>query len=88
MGEQTSTPVLIDNRRGELKMTMHLAALVKRVVELHDAGLRACQYAEEFTLWWIRPLCHRDKLAYECMWFADPSHEPAASKIFSSIYCC
>jgi hypothetical protein len=43
-------PPLIDNKRGEPKMTPRLAALVKRVAELHDAGLRACHYTEEFTL--------------------------------------
>jgi hypothetical protein len=56
------------------------------VVELHDAGLRACHYAEEFTLQQIRPLNHWDKLVYECPWLKDPSHEPTASKIFNSIY--
>jgi hypothetical protein len=39
-------PPLIDNKRGEPKMTLRLAALVKRVGELPDAGLRACHYVE------------------------------------------
>jgi hypothetical protein len=43
-------PPLIDKKRGETKMTPHLAALVKRVVELHNSSLRACHCAEEFTV--------------------------------------
>jgi hypothetical protein len=43
-------PLLIDNKRGEPEMTPRLAALVKRVAELCDAGLEACHCAEEFTL--------------------------------------
>jgi hypothetical protein len=35
---------------GELKMTPHLAALVKRVTELRKSGLWARHCAEEFTL--------------------------------------
>jgi hypothetical protein len=58
-------------------------ALVKRVAELKDASLRACHCVEEFTLRWIRPLGHREKLAYECPRLADPSHEPATGKTFS-----
>jgi hypothetical protein len=46
-------PPLIDNKRGEAKMTPHLAALVRRVAELYDVGLRACHCTEEFTLQWI-----------------------------------
>jgi hypothetical protein len=41
---------LIDDKQGEPEATPHLAMLVKRVAELYDAGLRACHYAEEFTL--------------------------------------
>jgi hypothetical protein len=69
-------------------MTSRLAALDNRVAGLCDAGLRACHCAEEFTLRWIHPRGHRDKLAYECPWLDDPSCEPAARKIFESIYCC
>jgi hypothetical protein len=43
-------PPLIDNKRGEPKMTSRLATLVKQLVELRDASLRACHYVEEFTL--------------------------------------
>jgi hypothetical protein len=59
-------PPLIDNKRGEPEMTPRLAALVKWVAKLHDAGLRTYHCAEEFTLQRIRPLGHWDKLAYEC----------------------
>jgi hypothetical protein len=65
-------------------MTPCLAALVKRVAELRDTGLRACHYAEEFTLQRIHPLDHRDKLAYECPRLADPDHDPTDSKILTS----
>jgi hypothetical protein len=30
-------------------------ALIKWVIELYQAGLEACHYVEEFTLWWIYP---------------------------------
>jgi hypothetical protein len=73
---------LIDNKREELKMTSRLAALVKQVAELRDAGLWACHYAKEFTLWWILPLGHWEKLVYECPRFYDPNHERAASRSF------
>jgi hypothetical protein len=33
-------PSLIDNKRGEQEMTPCMAALVKRVAELYDVGLR------------------------------------------------
>jgi hypothetical protein len=64
-------------------MTPCLFALVKRVADLHAVGLRACYYTEEFTLRWIRPLSHRERLAYDYPWLADPSHEPTAGKIFN-----
>jgi hypothetical protein len=37
-------------------MTLRLAALVKRVAELREAGLKAGHYAKEFTIQRIRPL--------------------------------
>jgi hypothetical protein len=43
-------PSHIDKKWGEPKVTPCLAALVKRVTELHATGLRACHCAEEFTL--------------------------------------
>jgi hypothetical protein len=76
-------PPLIDNKRGEPKMTPCCVALVKRVDELHDSGLWACHCTEEFTLQRIRPLGHREKLAYECLRLVDPSCEPAAGRIFN-----
>jgi hypothetical protein len=66
-------PPLIDNKRGEPKMTPRLAALVKWVIELRDASLQACHCVEEFTLRRIRPLGRWDKLAYECTRLADPN---------------
>jgi hypothetical protein len=59
-------PPHIDEKWGEPKMTPRLATLVKRVTELCQAGLWACHYAEEFTLWRIHLLSHWEKLAYEC----------------------
>jgi hypothetical protein len=43
-------------KRGKPEMTSRLTTLVKRVTLLCNAGLRACHYAEEFILQWIRPL--------------------------------
>jgi hypothetical protein len=81
-------PLLIDNKRGEPKMTPRLASLVKWVSELHDSGLQAHHCAEEFTLRWIHPLSHREKLACECPWLAHPSCEPAAGRIFNFAFSC
>jgi hypothetical protein len=81
-------PLLIDKKWGETKMTPRLAALVGQVVELCDSDLRVCHCTEEFTLQQIRPLSHREKLAYECPRLADPSYEPAASKIFNFAFSC
>jgi hypothetical protein len=64
-------------------MTPRLAALVKRVAELCAVGLWACHYTEEFTLWWIHPLGHREKLAYDCPRLVDPSREPTTGKMFN-----
>jgi hypothetical protein len=75
-------PPLVIDKRGEPKMTPRLTTLVKHVVELHDIGLRGCHCVEEFTHRRIHPLGRLDKLAYECPWLADPSHEPAYGKIF------
>jgi predicted RNA-binding Zn-ribbon protein involved in translation (DUF1610 family) len=81
-------PPLVDNKRRKPGMTQRLTALVKRVVELRDAGLHACHCGEEFIIRWIRPRGRRDALAYECPLLADPSHEPADSMIFNFVYCC
>jgi hypothetical protein len=81
-------PSLIHNKRGELKMTHRMAALVKRVAKLRDAGLRACNCIKEFTLRRIRLLGHWDMLAYECPRLNDLSRDPATRKIFKSSYLC
>jgi hypothetical protein len=69
-------------------MTPCLAALVKRVAKLRDSNLRVRHCAKEFTLRWIRPLGHREKLAYECPLLTDPSHEPAAGRVFNFAFNC
>jgi hypothetical protein len=76
-------PPLIDKKWKEPKTTPCLIALVRRVAKLCDTGLWACHCAEELTLWQIRLLSHREKLAYECLWLADLSCEAAAGKIFN-----
>jgi hypothetical protein len=82
-------PSLIDDKPGEPKLTLRLIALVKRVAEHHDIGLRACHCAEEFTLRWIHPHGCREKLAFECPRVAYPRYEPASGKIFIlSFYYC
>jgi hypothetical protein len=69
-------------------MTNHLAALTKRVAELHQAGLEACHYIEEFYLQWIHPLGHRKKLAFECPRLVDPHRELSEGYPFDfSPYC-
>jgi hypothetical protein len=81
-------PPHIDDKQREPKMTPCMQqALVNRVAELHQAGLRACHCAEEFTLQRIHPLGRWEKLAYECSRFAGPCHEPADGKIFKLLYC-
>jgi hypothetical protein len=77
-------PPPIDDKRREPEMTPHLQALVDQVTKLRQASLQACHCAEEFTLRRIHPLNHREKLAYERPWLADPTHEPAAAKILNS----
>jgi hypothetical protein len=59
-----------------------LAALVRRVAELRQAGLEACHSAEEFYLRWIRPLGRRKTLAFESPRLADPSRDPLPGNIF------
>jgi hypothetical protein len=82
-------PPLIDDKRGEPKVTPRLITLVKRVAELCNAGLRACQCVEEFTLRWIRPLGRWEKLAFECPRLTDPSRKPTSGKMFiPSFYHC
>jgi hypothetical protein len=75
-------PLKVKDKRGEPKVTPRLAALIKKVVKLHQARLKACHYVEEFTLRWIRLLGHQERPAYACPRLADPSREPAGGKIF------
>jgi hypothetical protein len=79
---QLYTP-LVNKKRGELKMTPCLVALVKWVVELRATGLLACHCTEELTLWRIHPLDHRERLAYNCPQLADLSREPAGGMMFN-----
>jgi hypothetical protein len=82
-------PLLIDDKRGEPKMTPYLTALVKRVAELRDASLWVCHCAEQFTHRWICPLGSQEKLTFECPQLADSSREAASGKIFiPSFYYC
>jgi hypothetical protein len=81
-------PSLIDTKRKELKLTPRLTVLVKWLTELYDTGFWACHCVEEFTLRQIHPLDHWDKLTYECLQQANPSHEPADGKFFNFAFCC
>jgi hypothetical protein len=70
-------------------MTPRMTALVKRVAELCDTGLQACHCTEEFTIRRIHPLVRWEKLAFKCLWLADPSYEPTSGKVFIlSLYYC
>jgi hypothetical protein len=77
-------PLHINDKWKEHETTPRLHALVARVAELRQAGLRACHCTKEFTLQWIHPLGHWEKLAYECPLFTDPNHEPVDGKILTS----
>jgi hypothetical protein len=63
-------------------MTDCLAALVRRVAELHQVGLKACHCAEEFYLRRICPLGRWKTLAFESPRLADPSRDPLLGNIF------
>jgi hypothetical protein len=70
-------------------MTPCLKAMVKRVTKLSQANLEVCHYTKEFTLRWMCPLGHQEKLAFECPWLADPNHDSPASKILNFLlYVC
>jgi hypothetical protein len=73
-------PQIIKDKRNEPPMNDRLTALVKRVAELHEAGLKACHCIEEFHLWRIQPLGCREKLTFECLWLSIPHHDPAEGK--------
>jgi hypothetical protein len=79
-------PPVIKAQRTKSPMNMYLAALVKHAVVLRKARPKACHCIKEFHLWWFRSLGRRDKCVYECLWMADPSHEPAVGKL-SSLSC-
>jgi hypothetical protein len=49
-------PPAIMNKRKELSMTDRLAALIKRITELRQAGLEECHCVKEFHLRRIYPL--------------------------------
>jgi hypothetical protein len=85
VGEQASVPPPLDisGKQSGPKMTMRLSTLVKQITNLREAGLKACHCIEEFHLRHIRPLGHREKLAYECPQLADPSRDLAGGKVFS-----
>jgi hypothetical protein len=63
-------------------MTDRLAALVRRVTELRQAGLEAYHRVEEFYLRRIRSLGRRKTLAFESRWLADPSRDPLPGNMF------
>jgi hypothetical protein len=44
-------PSFVKDKWGEPTMMPRLAALIKQVAKLREAGLKACQCTEEFTLW-------------------------------------
>jgi hypothetical protein len=69
-------PPAIKDQRKEPPMTDRLAALVRRAAELHQAGLEACHYAEEFYLRRICLLGRQKTLAFESPRLADPSRDP------------
>jgi hypothetical protein len=75
-------PPAIKNKRMESSMTDRLAMLIKRVVELCQASLKACHCVKEFYLRWIRPLGRRKTLAFEYPWMDNPSHDPSEGDLF------
>jgi hypothetical protein len=79
-GNMLLFPPIIKDKRNEPPMNDRQTALVKRVVELREAELRACHCIEEFHLQKICPLGRREKLAFECPRQSDPSREPTEGK--------
>jgi hypothetical protein len=49
-GNMLLFPPIIKDKQNEPQMNDRLTALVKRVAELCEAGLKACHYVEEFHL--------------------------------------
>jgi hypothetical protein len=74
-------PPAIKDQRKEPSMTDRLAALVRHVTELRQAGLKACHCTEEFYLRRIRPLGRWKTLAFESPRLADPNRDPLPGKI-------
>jgi hypothetical protein len=56
-------PPQIDDKWRQPEMMPRLQALVNRMAELYQTGLRACHYAEEFILQRIQTLGHRERAA-------------------------
>jgi hypothetical protein len=79
-------PSQVDDKRKEPELMPCLKALVKRVTELRQAGLRACHFVEEFIILRIHPLGRREKLAFEFPRLADPNRDPLATKILTSLF--
>jgi hypothetical protein len=79
-------PPAIKDQRKEPPMTDRLAALVRRVAELRQAGLEACHCIEEFFLRRIRPLGRRKTLAFESPRLADPSRDPLPGNFFYILF--
>jgi hypothetical protein len=75
-------PPTIKNKRMEPLMTDCLAALTKRIAELHQASLEACHCIEEFYLRWIHPLGRQKTLAFKCPLMANPCREPSKGCLF------
>jgi hypothetical protein len=71
---------LIDDKQKAPKMMPRLEALAKHMAAIHEAGLEAHHCTEEFILWWICPLGQREKLAFECPRFADPTCNHSSCK--------
>jgi hypothetical protein len=75
---------VVKNKRKESLMTDCLAALVKHVAELCQAGLEVCHYIEEFHfLTDSPPWSSKDpsiRMPVDRM--ADPSHDPLEGNIF------
>jgi hypothetical protein len=80
-------PQIIKDKWNELPMNDRLTSLVKRVAKVHEAGLKACHYIEEFHLWRIRSLGHWENLAFECPLLSHPNRESDEGKsAFFSIH--
>lgn len=66
-------PHLTEKKRSPPLLTPRLNKLIARVRELRAAGLHATHCAEEFIIRRIRPLGHRNKLAFACPRDSDPN---------------